>query len=151
MEYLLTYIPNIRTAETVIATYFRALRMAMLGLKINARFGAKLPGKQNVSLFQDFKGEKTNSSYPSHGRLGVILILTPTAALLVQAATSYPSETLLASFTPPQTGSAAHLSPQEIGYFSLCFAFSYTRLCKHVLSASRQAPGWYQENVPLYP
>lgn len=94
MECLLTYIPNIRTAETVIATYFRALRMVMLGLKINARFGAKLPGKQNVSLFQDFKGEKTNSSYPSQGRLVVILILTPTAALLVQAATSYPSETL---------------------------------------------------------
>lgn len=94
VEYLLTYIPNIHTAETVIATYFRALRMAMLGLKINARFGAKLPGKQNVSSLQDFKGEKTNSSYPSQGRLGVILILTPTAALLVQAATSYPSETL---------------------------------------------------------
>lgn len=71
VEYLLTYIPNIRTPETVIATYFHALHMVMLGLKINAHFGVKLTGNQNVS-FQDFKGEKTNSSYPSQGRLGAI-------------------------------------------------------------------------------
>lgn len=93
---------------------------------------------------------------PPKAGLGLFLLLcglTPNAAWLVWAATSYPSKTfhiwLLLHLLNQELQHIFHHRRQMISLHP--FTSSHTRLGKHVLPVSRQAPAWSQENSLCVP
>lgn len=77
------------------------------------------------------KCEKTTSIYPSQGRFGIMPgpLRPHTNCSFVSLGYHIPpfwNILHLASFTPPELWSAAHLPSQEVEDFSPCFAFSHT-------------------------